>query len=750
MSTTARIVVAQGGTTVCRSDAEVVIGGRTGCDVVVDDPLLADRHCRIAWDGTFTVRDLGSATGTWVDGKRVGAATDLGDGSEIVLGTTRLAVRITGAGPSMALALDVQPNAFWWQKPGKGVFDNDPDAMVRAEVGFGRFPALHLLNRLAAVAAVVLLLAALFVGAVFDPLADAGPLLPAHAHVQANAAASADPHAPARIAAEQGCRACHEPGHGPTATRCLQCHGDLRAEPTRRHPWTGDGELGALPGLAVDEGLCVRCHRDHAGRDFLHPEAQALVGDCAACHATPGEPFDLAALRAKARAAAPAAPPRQQPFASWTFPHEAHLAKGMPCAVCHAVDGAVAAARERGVADDPDRRDFAPVPFATCAACHVPDGTPLAQVAADDAARWRAKDHQWPVAWHGTEEGGRGCRQCHAEERRDGATVFGPELRPVERPAATVEQYVAERARYLAGARRHTAEFAAHAGARGCGECHLTGQVQTQAARPARPFWHALHLAPTALQPATGTAGAVSQDPRGGCASCHGDLGESTALRPAAQGAFTWREDAGADPACRVCHADGDAGVTLQPVPVAVAPDGRRAVADFPHGVHVRSQAYGRPGSTLADGCFSCHTFVAPATGDDLQRVPVVKSGVADCRGCHQGHANVGGGACQQCHPAIDGRSSSFLEHARVPAGTLVGGRAAPARPMRAWPAANGFSHLSPGHTGSGLDGKPLDCASCHDVALTAAAKSLDAVPIPDGSQAVCRDCHLERQFHWR
>ena len=296
----------------------------------------------------------------------------------------------------------------------------------------------------------------------------------------------------------------------------------------------------------------------------------------------------------------------------------------------------------------------------------------------------------------------------------------------------------------------HSDEFAAHAGNQGCGECHLRQAVVPTAPRPARPFWHSLHMPAATLQPIAGTAGAVSADQRAGCLSCHGDQQQSQALLPATKGCYAWPADPTAQAACRSCHADGERELVLQATPIELPADRRRTAIDFPHAAHVGSKAFGAAGTALADGCFSCHTFAAPSSGDDLQLVPIVKAGVADCTQCHQGHDHVGGGSCQQCHPAVPGRSNSFLQSARVPVGTMVAGRAVPPPPTRAWPAGNGFSHLSPGHSGNDLQGKPLTCAHCHDERATAAAKTIDTVPVPDESLPTCRECHLQRQFHWR
>ena len=73
----------------------------------------------------------------------------------------------------------------------------------------------------------------------------------------------------------------------------------------------------------------------------------------------------------------------------------------------------------------------------------------------------------------------------------------------------------------------------------------------------------------------------------------------------------------------------------------------------------------------------------------------------------------------------------------------MVFGRTVPPRSTRSWPAANGFSHLSAGHR----DGK---CADCHGDSQLEKASSLADVKVPDEGQALCRKCHLEKQFHWR
>lgn len=71
-----------------------IIGSRPESDVMVDRPTVSGRHCRLAQDdGGFTLEDLGSSNGTFVNGARLAAG---------------LAVRITRGdavtlGPSVAL-----------------------------------------------------------------------------------------------------------------------------------------------------------------------------------------------------------------------------------------------------------------------------------------------------------------------------------------------------------------------------------------------------------------------------------------------------------------------------------------------------------------------------------------------------------------------------------------------------------------------------------------------------------------------
>jgi ABC-type multidrug transport system ATPase subunit len=65
--------------------------GRAGCDIVLDQPLVARRHAELVWAHDHHVlRDLGSANGTWVNGLKVAASRPLAPGDVVQIGTFRL------------------------------------------------------------------------------------------------------------------------------------------------------------------------------------------------------------------------------------------------------------------------------------------------------------------------------------------------------------------------------------------------------------------------------------------------------------------------------------------------------------------------------------------------------------------------------------------------------------------------------------------------------------------------------------
>ncbi|MFN9704027.1 MAG: multiheme c-type cytochrome, partial [Planctomycetota bacterium] len=485
---------------------------------------------------------------------------------------------------------------------------------------------------------------------------------------------------------------------------------------------------------------CVECHTDHQGMvaGGLKPGADDKTGRCEACHrADEG-------VRDKAKALSPPTlPPRRDTtLAAHLFPHKAHLAKGMDCAVCHQVAPERRAAQAQGLPDDPLARDFGAIAYETCRSCHVA-GSPAVGILAADQVRWRAVDRTWQVAWHGTDDGGGMCAQCHAAG--DGAGRFGPAMRTVARPALTAAQHAALRATYTVASRSHDEQFAEHAGGKDCAECHKNGLATARDAAAPRPFWHALHLQPAALQADDAAAGAISRDAAQGCRSCHLGLWSAAKLTDARTALYHWPSNEAERGACGACHVERGAALAIAATATRPATGGGTPpalAADFPHDVHVAAASFGQSGA-LAKGCYACHVFERGGPGEH-QAVPRTLPGAADCSSCHTGHANVGGGDCQQCHPHAESRTTnSFLVSAGVADGVVLRQRPATRAGMRSWPGANGFRHTSPGHDG-------VACADCHDAAGTAAATTLAEVPIPDEGLPGCRACHLQRQFHWR
>jgi S-DNA-T family DNA segregation ATPase FtsK/SpoIIIE len=74
------------------ASSPIVVGRQTGCDLVLEDPLLSRRHFRVspAGEGDFTIEDLDSKNSTYLNTKRVTASVILHYGDRIVAGRTVL------------------------------------------------------------------------------------------------------------------------------------------------------------------------------------------------------------------------------------------------------------------------------------------------------------------------------------------------------------------------------------------------------------------------------------------------------------------------------------------------------------------------------------------------------------------------------------------------------------------------------------------------------------------------------------
>ena len=72
------------------SEQKTLIGRSPECDVFLDDVTVSRRHAELVRDGdTFTITDLGSLNGTFVNRKRIESA-ELEDDDELQIGKYRL------------------------------------------------------------------------------------------------------------------------------------------------------------------------------------------------------------------------------------------------------------------------------------------------------------------------------------------------------------------------------------------------------------------------------------------------------------------------------------------------------------------------------------------------------------------------------------------------------------------------------------------------------------------------------------
>lgn len=72
-----------------------VIGSEPGCHLRVTSAAISPRHCVLqAGPGGIVIKDLGSTSGTWIDGVRIESSTSIGDGDELRIGALTLAIRV--------------------------------------------------------------------------------------------------------------------------------------------------------------------------------------------------------------------------------------------------------------------------------------------------------------------------------------------------------------------------------------------------------------------------------------------------------------------------------------------------------------------------------------------------------------------------------------------------------------------------------------------------------------------------------
>jgi hypothetical protein len=232
-----------------RVEGDVLLLGRgTNAGLRLDDEAVALEHARIEQDPAgFKLSDLGSDTGTYLNGKPVEEATYLKDGDTIGIGGSRLRVRLPSG--SDLLGLEVRPVAAEEEVAGAAPAVKAPQVDYAGAYTLRRpfltKGSLALLLTLVAAAALIVLP---LTGALraFQP----GPI--------------SERHQRAKNGGPAGCLDCHTPWKGPAATSCKSCH--ERKEHQERE---------------VFSPACADCHFEHRGKSRL-----TLVSDksCVACH----------------------------------------------------------------------------------------------------------------------------------------------------------------------------------------------------------------------------------------------------------------------------------------------------------------------------------------------------------------------------------------------------------------------------------------------------------------------------------
>ena len=89
--------------------AQCLVGRSASCTLRVDDPYVSSEHAKLVWTGAhWTIRDLGSRNGTFIDGKRLepGKPVPIHEGAAIGLGEPKAGWSLADAGAPGALVTD--------------------------------------------------------------------------------------------------------------------------------------------------------------------------------------------------------------------------------------------------------------------------------------------------------------------------------------------------------------------------------------------------------------------------------------------------------------------------------------------------------------------------------------------------------------------------------------------------------------------------------------------------------------------
>ena len=104
-----------------------VVGRRHGCDLRIPLPTVSRRHCEISANGeTLKIRDLDSAWGTFVNGKKVNGETSIKPGDAVLIGPLTFVCQIGGQ-PEKIVPPKMAPRPT---KPKKAPVEAIPDDLA--------------------------------------------------------------------------------------------------------------------------------------------------------------------------------------------------------------------------------------------------------------------------------------------------------------------------------------------------------------------------------------------------------------------------------------------------------------------------------------------------------------------------------------------------------------------------------------------------------------------------------------------
>jgi hypothetical protein len=413
--------------------SELVIGNSSHTHLALDDPAIAPRHCVIRFvAGDYQIEDLGSATGTYVDGGAVTRPERLPPrGCTIILGHCRIKAKVEPA--TGALLLDVEEGGFFYDRL------RDPAMRARMEVELGTSRALR-----RGIEAALLVAAGLVLYVAFFPdtseILEPGPLL--RVHEEAALAALE------RGAYADKCAACHEPWRGVSVGRCDACH-DVKMADGGRFPYWSAEEWDR------QGRSCEECHLEHqgAGADSrILPDFRSIWKRS---EVRVGSPLPVRTAWTARR------------LTLNTFSHQKHLVQRRTCEECHRRSAGTGTFQ-----DEPAEREFASLTFEECMRCHDPDN--IVQ---------ESRELMY-VAWHGTDDPASKCLSCHTANHVAERQQVPREVRPesgrlfLRSGQETARDGVCPRDPLLDAAR--------------CDDCHRQGTARPTG--PFGRFRHVTHL----------------------------------------------------------------------------------------------------------------------------------------------------------------------------------------------------------------------------------------------------------------